>query len=307
MKNKKRYRITIIVLSLILTVGILWIVLQEDPADPQQIQVSPEVEQVVDVQIMKEETDTVPSVTEEGEEAVEPTQNQSSTAENPEETETIDPTQNEPSATKPNEKPEKPSGPAKPVQNNYGFPYTIADLRIERIDSYDGMFFEDGTDREVSGITAMVLTNTGDQCVEYADIAIDRDGTRLQFTLSSLAPGATAVVLEADGKAYVDGKYSNCTADIATTEEMTLSQDMIRVEELEEGGLLVTNLTNSNIPCVRIFYKFYMQDTGVYVGGITYTAKIDNLTAEGSCTVTPSHYLPGYSKIIMVKTYDSAE
>ena len=44
-----------------------------------------------------------------------------------------------------------------------------------------------------------------------------------------------------------------------------------------------------------------------YVGGITYTAKITNLDAGASQTITPSHYLKGSSKIMMVRTYDTAD
>ena len=93
--------------------------------------------------------------------------------------------------------------------------------------------------------------------------------------------------------------------NIATAEEFTLSQDRVRVEEREEGGLTVTNLTQTDIPSIRIFYKFYKYDTNVYIGGITYTSKVTDLAAGGSCVVTPSHYLKGYSKIIKVAIYDT--
>ena len=69
----------------------------------------------------------------------------------------------------------------------------------------------------------------------------------------------------------------------------------------------VPNLTDQKIPAVRIFYKFYMEDEAAYVGGITYTAKITNLDAGTSQTITPSHYLKGSSKIMMVRTYDTAD
>ena len=87
--------------------------------------------------------------------------------------------------------------------------------------------------------------------------------------------------------------------------KLHLNSMVKNVEETAEGSLLVTNITETDIPCIRIFYKFYMYDTNVYVGGITYTAKVTNLAAGASCIVTPSHYLQGYSKIIMVKTYDT--
>ena len=49
------------------------------------------------------------------------------------------------------------------------FPYAIpgSDLVIEQINSYDGIFFEDGTDREVSNVSAIVLANKGEKALEY--------------------------------------------------------------------------------------------------------------------------------------------
>ena len=44
-----------------------------------------------------------------------------------------------------------------------------------------------------------------------------------------------------------------------------------------------------------------------YVGGITYTSKIKNLGAGKSCTVNPTHYVAGSSKVMMVRTYETAE
>ena len=86
-----------------------------------------------------------------------------------------------------------------------------------------------------------------------------------------------------------------------------MSADQVKVEETENGSLLVTNLTDEEIPCVRIFYKFYMEEEEAYVGGITYTAKLTGLSAGGSQTVSPSHYAAGSSRVMMVRTYDSAE
>ena len=77
--------------------------------------------------------------------------------------------------------------------------------------------------------------------------------------------------------------------------------------ETEDGQLEVTNRSSQDLPCVRLFYKFYMSDEDVYVGGITYTAKLVDLAAGESALVRPSHYAPGSSRIIMARVYESAE
>ena len=189
------------------------------------------------------------------------------------------------------------------------FPYTIPNtgLTIQNIASYDGIFLEDGSDSSVSGIYSIALKNTGSMDVEFARITLSCNGMPITFELSDLPSGATVVAQEINQTAYQDGTYRDCNADIAEIDGLEQSAGQISVKENGDGSLLVSNLTDSPIPCVRIFYKFYMSDEDVYVGGITYTAKLTDLEAGGSQTIIPSHYSHGYSKVVMIRTYDSKE
>ena len=65
-----------------------------------------------------------------------------------------------------------PTAPPETVAEQTGeisFPYAIPDtgLVIQKIAAYDGVFLEDGTDEEITGVAAMVLENTGETAVEY--------------------------------------------------------------------------------------------------------------------------------------------
>ena len=286
-KRIKYMLIAVIVCTVILVLEIAWIMLQKKPEDVHNAM------QAGMESTVTQENQMIPAASEE-----------TGANQVPDITEATEQKSDE---SVPNE---KPGGTNKPQNNtDYSFrlPYSIpgSGLVIEQINSYDGLFFEDGSDKEVSNITAMILANTGDDCAEYIDITFARDGVKLKFIASALEAGGRMVILEADGKPFSDGTYSNCVADVATLTEFTMSENQVRVEENAEGGLIVTNITEKDIPCIRIFYKFYMTDSDVYVGGITYTAKATDLAAGASCTITPSHYLKGYSKIIMVKTYDT--
>lgn len=189
------------------------------------------------------------------------------------------------------------------------FPYTIpnTNLTIQNITSYDGVFLEDGSDSDVSGIASMVLKNSGSSNVEYANITLNCNGTQLTFEVSDITAGSSVVVQEANKAAYTAGTYTDCSADVAEIDGFEMSSDKVKVEENEDGSLTVVNLTGEEIPCVRVFYKFYMDDENAYVGGITYTAKMTNLEANGSQKVTPSHYSAGYSKVVMIRTYDTTD
>lgn len=189
------------------------------------------------------------------------------------------------------------------------FPYTIpnTNLTIRNITGYDGVFLEDGSDSDVSGIASMILENSGSTNVEYASITLSCDGNPLVFEVSDLAAGSSVVAQEVNKAGYTGGTYTDCSADVAEINEFEMSGDKIKVEENEDGSLSISNLTGETIPCVRVFYKFYMTEENAYIGGITYTAKLTNLEANGTQKVTPSHYSAGYSKVVMVRTYDTAE
>ena len=188
-------------------------------------------------------------------------------------------------------------------------PYSItgSSLVIRGISSYDGIYLEDGSDSDISGVTVIVLQNTGDTIVEYASVSISRDGTALQFDASAIPAGGSVVVQEKNRTSFQEGNYTDCTATVAEISEFEMSEDQVKVEESGNQSLTVTNLTDQTIPAVRIFYKFYMEDEDTYVGGITYSAKITQLEAGGTQTVTPSHYMEGSSKIMMIRTYDTTE
>ena len=68
------------------------------------------------------------------------------------------------------------------------------------------------------------------------------------------------VVQEKNKTPYQSGTYTDCSAVVAEMGDFEMSEDQVKVEETESGSLLVTNLTDEEIPCVRIFYKFYMAD-----------------------------------------------
>ena len=188
------------------------------------------------------------------------------------------------------------------------FPYAIPDttLVVQKLNSYDGIYLEDGSDTPISGVAAIVLTNTGSAGVDYAEILLDGTSTDFRFTASGLAGGASMVVMEAGKAPAIQQDYVQITADAAMTDHFEMSEGVLLVEETEDGKLQVTNQSAQDIPCVRVFYKFYMEAENVYVGGITYVVKIEDLKAGASAQVAPSHYAVGSSRVIMAKTYETS-
>lgn len=201
------------------------------------------------------------------------------------------------------------SSETKKKEEEFPLPYTIpnTELVVRKISAYEGVYLENGADVQAKDVCAMLVTNTGKSQVEYAEITVSQGTKQMLFKISTLPAGASVVVQEADQLAYEKLTAPVFSAECATTNDFGMAEDKIKVEELENGKLRVTNLTDEEIPTVRLFYKFYMKEEAVYVGGITYTAKITNLEANAAQEITAKHYSSGNSKIMMIRTYDAEE
>lgn len=201
------------------------------------------------------------------------------------------------------------SHPVAEEPKEVSFPYAIpgTNLILQNITSYDGIYLEDGSDSDVGGVAVAVIINNGTTDIEYAEVTVKEDGRDLRFELSGLPAGKSIVAQEMNRATYQMAVYKQCIGKVADQGSFELSASSVSVTDNEDGSLSVRNLTGTEIPCVRIFYKFYLADEQTYVGGITYTAKIENLEADGTQIITPSHYTAGNSQVIMVRTYSSAE
>lgn len=189
------------------------------------------------------------------------------------------------------------------------FPYEAArsSLMIQRVQAYDGSYVEDGSNDQVSDVAAILVTNTGDQCVEYADITLISEEGTLKFSLTALGSGASCIIAEADKTAYKTQDYTECTVESAFLDEMEMSETLVEVKEIKSGALTVKNISNDKIPGIRVFYKYYDEENQVYIGGAAYNAQVTDLEPGYSKLVTPDHYVSGQSKVIMVRTYESNE
>ena len=295
--------VALLVLCVLLLTGVVHLPSSEtNVSEPVTTSAAAVDSAVLETQISN--TTSVPDVTE-----TKPTVPQDTTA----------PTQTQPVETKDNVVvyiPDPPATTAPPQEDPVEqviplkFPYTIpgTSLTIQKIGGYSGIFLEDGSDGEVTDISAMMLVNNGSVGVELAEITVYCNGDPLTFKATAVPAGARIMVQELNATAYVSGAtYTECSASVAIRDTFELSEDMVSLTETEDGALLVKNLTGETIPCVRVFYKFYMPSEDIYVGGIAYVAKIVDLQAGQSQTIIPSHYLSGSSKVVMVRTYDSAE
>ena len=181
-----------------------------------------------------------------------------------------------------------------------------ADITIQRINGYSGIYIEDGSDKEVSNVAAIQVKNNSKKAIEFAQIQLYNGDKKLVFDVTSLPANASAVVMEKIKATFNSSSgvtYGGTTASYVSSLEKVST---VKCEKVSNNGIKVTNKSKKDIPCVRIFYK-YKSSEGYYVGGITYTAKIENLKAGESQTVYPSHFDSDGGEIMMVKTYTTTD
>lgn len=190
------------------------------------------------------------------------------------------------------------------IKDNYEV--NDADIKIQHINSYSGIFIEDGSDVEVDNVAAIQVKNTSKKALEFAQIQIYNGDKKLVFDVSSLPANSSAIIMEKN-KAPLDKSksitYGGTTGGYTDKLEKVST---IKYQKVDNNGIKVTNKSDKNIPCVRIFYK-YKSSEGYYIGGITYTAKINNLKAGASQTIYPSHFDSDGGEIMMIKTYTTAQ
>ena len=80
-----------------------------------------------------------------------------------------------------------------------------------------------------------------------------------------------------------------------------MSEKLVSVKDNGNNGITVSNLSGKKLSNVKVFFKNYLPEEKVYVGGITYTITLKDLEPGTSMNVSASHYDSRYSKVVEVK------
>lgn len=190
--------------------------------------------------------------------------------------------------------------PAEPVTeylHDLGGGIVITDLI-----SYTGAFMEDRTDEVVSGVLAIRVTNNGEESVQTMDILLSDGETEAEFSLSTLFPGDTVIVLEKNRMAYSDAQeFTDAETSFVALfgERPGMYQDQLEIQCLN-GAINVTNISGADIEGdILIYYKNYV--SGIYYGGITYRIRIQGGLKAGEIRQgTAAHFNPDNSAVVFV-------
>lgn len=181
-------------------------------------------------------------------------------------------------------------------------PCRVADTQLvaQQLVIYEGAFREDGSNREVGEVAALLVTNEGGTMVSEGAVILDWGADRMVFEVFSLPPGATVLVQEKNEKSYAETEFTACYGWNRT--EYPENSGVVAVEETGSTCMLVINHANATIPLVRIRYKSIDPGSGIYMGGICYTVEVKDLRPGEIRMISPQHFLCGYSRVVGVTT-----
>ena len=187
------------------------------------------------------------------------------------------------------------------------FPFEIPGygIQIEAMGSYRGIYVEDGTNDDVSDVAMVQLKNIGTSVIEYAEFQVDFLDDTLNFKVSALPAGERAVVLEQQRKSIPQDKPQKCTATVVQRDTMGMAEEQVSVTDKGGNTLEIQNLSGEPLSTVRVFYKYYMEDKDMFLGGIAFSVKLTDLKEDEAIQIQPAHYASDSCRIVMVSTYDT--
>lgn len=175
-------------------------------------------------------------------------------------------------------------------------------ITIDGFISYTGAFMEDRTDEVVTDVLGIRVTNAGDKYIQTMDITLSAGETQAEFSLSSLFPGETVVVLEKNRMSYSTApEFDQVRTDAVALFESHpgMCEDKLEIQCLN-GVINVTNISGADITGdILIYYKNYV--SGMYYGGITYRLRIQGGLKAGEIRQgSAAHFNPDNSAIVFV-------
>lgn len=174
------------------------------------------------------------------------------------------------------------------------------DLLIEQVICYDGPFWEDGSNREMKGITAILLRNTGSVGILDVNITLNSDKDHYGFRGEDIPANSSVLILEADAKQFSQKQYYKCSGNAIIGDIDWLQDENIRLEMIGMDALSITNTTDRILQDLQIVYKSIYTEGEFYLGGLSHTVVLASLSAGETVIVKPRYFADPYSRVLRV-------
>lgn len=190
------------------------------------------------------------------------------------------------------------STPRENIQQGMIMPYNISctSISVNRLVSYDGPFYEDGTGREVMNIAALEICNFGDVVIPYACIMVSAGGEQYTFQATMIPVDTPVLVQESNAQPYFTDNIDSIFG--WNTVRKCKIKPPVTVEETAMAELSVTNDSANVLKGLKVYYRTYYSEGNVYCGGKAFSVCIDSILPGETKKLYPEHYVSGYSRIV---------
>ncbi len=184
-------------------------------------------------------------------------------------------------------------------------PYTIPDtgLVITAIGKYTGPYIESGVNEEATDAFAIIIKNTTDKVVSYSSIDVKLSDSELRSFSPTNLPANQSTLSFPINKSIDYSAVTQFTVNdalVVPTDSLPLLEGTVGVD-FKDGEFIITNLTGDNLGDVYVRYKNF-SDGNVYLGGVTYSAMVTEMTAYETKKVAADNYSEENSIIIAVES-----
>jgi hypothetical protein len=170
-------------------------------------------------------------------------------------------------------------------------------LAVETI-RYDGPYWEDGSNEQVSDVAALVVENQGGLLIFGGAVIVETGNERMVFEFSFLPPEEKVLVLEKDRKPFSYQTPIACYGWIR--EEYPENPGLVSVEPMGLGGLRLINHTAATVPAIEVQYKNYDPEKGMFLGGISYCVTEEDLMPKECRLLSPANFSARESRIVRI-------
>lgn len=179
------------------------------------------------------------------------------------------------------------------------------DLRLAAIGRYTGAYMEDGSGDAVENVLALVLENTSDQLIEYAQISTKFDNSSAAFQFTALPAGGYVLVLESNRQTISAG----AKVQLPEVEQIAFVKDLILdySNDFElynaDGVINIKNVSGKDFEDdIFVYYKTFQYN--VYLGGVTYRARFEGGVSNGGIAQNLQSYYSADNSVVVYMAYD---
>lgn len=174
------------------------------------------------------------------------------------------------------------------------------EIFVEESYGYDGNFVEDGSDKEVSNIWTLKVSNYSNQDIQFLRIKAQKDNDVGVFDITTLKANSSVIVMESNALECPSNSedYQYDIENLAYFQtEISLHSDIFKVMA-KDNWIKLENISTQDINSdIYVYFKNYEDD--IYQGGITYRVKFaGGIKAGATVEMQSQHYSSKKSKIL---------